>query len=112
MKTQTPRMTQSEKQMLAELTLEIAKLETKAVEQVSPITQTEIDRIENSLRKKMFVLHEGYTDDSLSLQLRSVQQLKKQEERLVNWHIEAKPNRYGSKNVIDKRDWPNLESNY
>ena len=104
LETQTNRMTQSQKQTLAKLTLDIAILETKSVEQTSPKTQTEIDRIEKSLRKIMFVLHQANTDDSLSLQLIAIQQLQKHEEQLVEWHLEAKPNKYGSKNIIDKRE--------
>ena len=104
LETPTTRMTQSQKQTLAELTLDIAILETKSVEQTSPKTQTEIDRIENSLRKIMFVLHQANTDDSLSLQLIAIQQLQKHEEQLVEWHLKAKPNKYGSKNIIDKRE--------
>ena len=104
LETPTTRMTQSQKQTLAELTLDIAILETKSVEQTAPKTQTEIDRIENSLRKIMFVLHQANTDDSLSLQLIAIQQLQKHEEQLVEWHLKAKPNKYGSKNIIDKRE--------
>jgi hypothetical protein len=104
LETKTTRMTQSQKQTLAELTLDIAILETKSVEQISPKTQTEIDRIENSLRKIMFVLHQANTEDSLSLQLIAIHQLQKYEEQLVEWHLEAKPNQYGSKNIIDKRE--------